>query len=103
MTTGSVEGRVRSLQTGNPNEIYIHAVFIFQDVTPQDVRDMERYCHELLGNYRMKGEWFSVSPEAAAEVIGEAMDIAEEDATKGFIERNIGWILLALFFLWLFF
>jgi hypothetical protein len=42
-----------------------------------DARKVERYAHHLLRAYRVRGEWFDVSPEMAIEAIEKAIrDVA---------------------------
>jgi len=45
--------RVRSLQTGNAKRLKLIAYF-------KGKGDQEAYLHELLRDWRLKGEWFSV-------------------------------------------
>ena len=78
MTTGSVKARVRSLQTGNPDEIYIHEVVTITNASVQDVKNIERFFHDQLKHHHIKGEWFAISPSAAVDLMEKATTPLEE-------------------------
>jgi hypothetical protein len=59
-TTGSVEKRLRSLQTGQPFPLTILAV-VRIDIPP---RVLEGQVHALLAPYRHQGEWFEMTLDA---------------------------------------
>ena len=44
--------RLKQLQTGNPNRLKLIASF-------KEKGKEEKYLHEVLNNYKLKGEWFS--------------------------------------------
>ena len=44
--------RLKQLQTGNPNRLKLIASF-------REKGSEEKYLHEVLNNYKQKGEWFS--------------------------------------------
>lgn len=98
MTTGDVDDRVGALQTGNPDEIYAHTVFTLHDTPPGDVKDVERFCHRLLADYRMKGEWFNIAPEDAAAIINEELQAEPEKEGLGLF----GWLAIIIA-VWFFF
>lgn len=98
MTTGDVDERVRALQTGNPDEIYAHTVFTLHDTKLADVKDIERFCHELLDSHRMKGEWFNIAPEDAANIIDEELQVRPEKEGLGCF-----WWLVIIVAAWFFF
>lgn len=58
ITSGSIEGRIRALQTGCPHKINL---VVSVPVGPH-ARAMEAQFHELLSEYRQVGEWFDISP-----------------------------------------
>lgn len=98
MTTGDVDDRVGALQTGNPDEIYAHTVFTLHDTRLSDVKDAERFCHQLLADYRMKGEWFNIAPEDAANIINEELQTEPEREGLG----CLGWLAIIIV-VWFFF
>ncbi|MCY4032845.1 MAG: GIY-YIG nuclease family protein [Hyphomicrobiales bacterium] len=98
MTTGDVDDRVGALQTGNPDEIYAHTVFTLYDTPLGDVKDVERFCHQLLTDYRMKGEWFNIAPEDAAAIINEELQAKPEKEGLGLF----GWLAIIIA-IWFFF
>lgn len=52
--------RVKSLQTGNPQRLYLRAVVVEK---PAYRQVLERPLHELFEDYRIRGEWFRPVPE----------------------------------------
>lgn len=58
VTTGSIENRIKKLQTGNGGEI--HVVSWFKTAYPFKV---EKLLHSKFGSKREVGEWFSLSDE----------------------------------------
>jgi predicted GIY-YIG superfamily endonuclease len=58
--------RVRQLQTGSAEALFIHHV---EEVSDGRVKIAEKALHQMLGHKRLKGEWFNISVEdAIAEV-----------------------------------
>lgn len=62
----NVETRLKSIQTGNPEKLYIHHK---EPVNPKIVKIMERAIHRELGYKRQKGEWFDVTATEAKEFV----------------------------------
>jgi hypothetical protein len=52
--TNNLEGRLRTLQTGNPEQLTI----IFEEEIENPTK-IERYLHRRFHKNRLKGEWFS--------------------------------------------
>lgn len=52
--------RLRQLQTGNAEELYLHGTI---DVSEDRVKLLERFLHKDIGYKRMKGEWFNMTKE----------------------------------------
>ena len=68
------EHRLKALQTGNPTLLKIHLI-----IPCDNVRALERILHKKLGRYRLKGEWFDLSPEQAIlEVNWIIMHLSED-------------------------
>lgn len=60
LTTGTVEKRVKELQTGNAGEI--HICKRFKTDYPQL---LEQFLHRQYGKDHVRGEWFELSDEDA--------------------------------------
>lgn len=58
VTRGSIEKRIKSLQTGNPNEIFICKYF--KTVDPYF---FEKQLHFRYRDYKAKGEWFELGSD----------------------------------------
>lgn len=58
VTRGSIEKRIKKLQTGNGNEL--HIVSYFPSKRPFK---MEKMLHTRFANRRVLNEWFELSPE----------------------------------------
>lgn len=65
------QSRLQLFQTGNHLALSISATFA---VTRDEVTAIERYAHCLLSEYRVRGEWFNVSPTEAANAIQRAIE-----------------------------
>lgn len=62
----NVEKRLTELQTGNPEQLYIHHT----EAVPKDrVRLLERKIHKELGHRRLKGEWFNLDASEAKNML----------------------------------
>lgn len=61
------EARIRSLQSGNPNKLALFCQFNLQ--SRKMARYMERATHHMRRENALRGEWFDMSPELAAEYI----------------------------------
>lgn len=71
MATSPVS-RLASLQTGNPERLFLHRTFWFRDV--QTAMRIERYAH-LIASQRftqLHGEWFKCGPTGAHTAIEDA-------------------------------
>lgn len=72
--TDRVEARRREMQIGNPRELTIY----FQWPTKKP-RRVERIAHSLIApRYRIRGEWFNVTPDDAELIVRRAADIAND-------------------------
>lgn len=58
--SGEPINRLRALQTGSADELYLVESVSVGD---QDVREMERLLHREFSHRRARGEWFNCSPE----------------------------------------
>jgi hypothetical protein len=56
MTRGKIEKRVAELQTGNPNEIWIHSYY--ETMYPAKI---EKMLHGRHATSNVKNEWFDLS------------------------------------------
>lgn len=64
--------RLKELQVGNPNDLRI---YVERQVAVEHVRAVERECHRRLDVHRLRGEWFDITPDTAAEIIDLVIDI----------------------------
>lgn len=58
VTKGSIEKRIKKLQTGNPNEIFIHSFF-----QTEDPFFFEKQLHFRYRDYHVHGEWYDIPQE----------------------------------------
>lgn len=65
-TKGTVEKRLKTLQTGNPNELTVVAYF-----ESEYARLIESTFHRLNKHRRISGEWFDLSPQFVHNFINE--------------------------------
>lgn len=65
--------RLAALQTGHPERLRLHQHI---PVAAGRAREIERLCHLCLADHRMKGEWFDVDPQVAAQVVREVIATA---------------------------
>ncbi len=65
MTTGTIENRVKSLQTGSP-----HRLEIIHTIKTNDPHNLETYLHDLFKNKRVNGEWFNLDKRDIALIRG---------------------------------
>jgi len=68
--SGDVEQRLRTLQTGNPENLKIHHTI---EVPNKKARLVENKIHKEYAYLRIKGEWFSMKPEKAKDVLDFAI------------------------------
>lgn len=61
ITTGTIDKRLSSLQTGNPNKLVVLSILIFS--SEEIARMCEKLIHYNLSSHRMEGEWFSLNEE----------------------------------------
>lgn len=66
----NVKKRLCGLQISNPNKLVIFKSFPFLDGGV--ARDIELLSHKLLKDKNIRGEWFDVPPEKAAEAVESA-------------------------------
>lgn len=78
-TRGSVEQRIKAMQTGQPFPLRVIATHSIE----ADVRQKEAWLHAFLKQERRRGEWFEMALEtdAFAELIARAIQFgAEQEA-----------------------
>lgn len=63
--SADVEKRLKSLQTGNPDKLFIHHKILCNG----NHREMERKIHNELSYKRLSGEWFNLTPEEASNYL----------------------------------
>lgn len=80
ITRGSVEKRIKSLQTGNPNEI----VLVHKYQTKNYLK-VEKWMHRKYAEYRLEGEWFNLTDELVSEFL---METEKADANISFLKEN---------------
>lgn len=62
----NVEKRLATLQTGNPDKLFIHHT----EAVPKDrVRLLERKIHKELRHQRLEGEWFNLDASEAKSML----------------------------------
>lgn len=66
----NIEGRLSDLQRATPHKL---RVLFFAECRSR-TRKVEAAAHNLLGSWRVQGEWFRVSPEMAQLAIEGARD-----------------------------
>lgn len=82
--TRALEGRVSTLQTGNPKRLGL--VFGFVAPTADIARALEASFHQIAKKKRLNGEWFDMPPRDALGLLyscfyaSMAMDIPDPDA-----------------------
>lgn len=54
----AVEGRLTTLRTANPFELYVVAIMVCH---PEDLMWRERYYHVLFQSSHVRGEWYSLT------------------------------------------
>lgn len=79
--TIDVSRRLRNHQRNSPQPL--HVIATWNCGTAVDAQAAERYCHWLLREYRVQGEWFSVSPDVAVRVISNALGEKQTQAHPG--------------------
>ena len=57
-----VNKRLKTLQTGNPDELKIHYTI---ECPSEKTRKLEKKIHTELSYKKLKGEWFAMSPTEA--------------------------------------
>jgi hypothetical protein len=71
-TGGDPYDRMKTLQHSSPFRLrLVHTELLDDDI---DVRRFEKHVHGLLHQYRMRGEWFSVSVDDAKKAIVTAYE-----------------------------
>ncbi len=74
----SVEGRLGSLQTGNPHKLEV--IFTFWTPDFHLAKEVESTFHENNADSRMSGEWFALEPDMAlAKLVGCFAAILQRD------------------------
>ena len=80
VTRGTIERRIKKLQTGNSGEIYI--CNFFQTEHPFFI---EKHLHQKYSNRKVLNEWFELTDEEAlsfkkdCEIIEKMVDIMKEN------------------------
>lgn len=76
--------RIKALQTGNPNLLKIYYQY---SIPYYNCQNVETILHYILGRYRIKGEWFNITPEEAkTEVELLLMRIDLNDDLKPYLQ-----------------
>jgi protein involved in ribonucleotide reduction len=73
-TRGTVEKRLRDLQTGQPFVLAVLATMVIE----QDLRQIEQAVHTFLAHEHRRGEWFAVS-------------IADSEQFEQLVARALQW------------
>lgn len=79
--SSDVDKRLSTLQTGNPDKLYIHHV---EEVPKDRARLLEHKLHRELNHKRIKGEWFDLTPDEAKSFLMYAIIRWLDDSTIGF-------------------
>lgn len=80
------KSRMAMLQIGN------HASLVLSLAVPGtriEALDVELYAHWLLRNFRVRGEWFNVSPDEAMKAVSEALEAVRSGKKISKPERAI--------------
>ena len=68
--SGDIPQRLQTLQTGNPEKLTVHH---YVEVPDHRALVMEQKIHKELSHYRIRGEWFKMSPEMAKSQLNYAI------------------------------
>lgn len=68
--TKNPQRRLKTLQTGNPDKLYLHHCV---EIPDEKTRVMEKKIHSEIGYKRITGEWFNISAEDAKLVLDHAV------------------------------
>lgn len=63
----NVDKRLSTLQTGNPRELKLMAWIVTQGKSED--HETEQKLHRFFSEYRVRGEWFSLTPDHILEVL----------------------------------
>lgn len=83
-TTGTVDGRVKELQTGNPRKISV--LFAIPVKTESGAYDIENHFHLAFQDYRLSGEWFDIADILTRDLLTDEFGInafADENVFSG--------------------
>jgi hypothetical protein len=69
MTKNKIEKRVAELQTGNPNEIWIHSYY-----ETDNPRKLEKMLHARHATSNVKNEWFELTAYQVANFKNECKE-----------------------------
>lgn len=64
--TGDVKQRLKTLQTGFPEPLFLHH---YEEIEAKSIRKLEKKIHTELNYKRAKGEWFNITTKEAVEYI----------------------------------
>lgn len=64
--------RLATLQTGNPNKLFIHRAFFFFEISTAESVELAAHVGASRDFKRLQGEWFRCTPFEAHKVIEEA-------------------------------
>lgn len=81
--TCDLEKRVATLQTGNPEPLY---VLVAVPCWP----DLEGVAHRVFAPYRLRGEWFSPAPQLLEYIEGCEEDYSDD---QGVDRTRLRWFL----------
>ena len=65
-----VDKRLRTLQTGNPDELEIVAS-VGPFSKPGEARKWEKWLHRALEDRHIRDEWFWIRPDEVEDILGE--------------------------------
>ena len=64
--TTDTNQRLRTLQTGYPETLYIHH---FEEIDDKKTKRLETKIHRELNHKKLKGEWFNLTSQEAIEFV----------------------------------
>lgn len=86
-TSGKVEKRIKSLQTGSPSQLVLL-------VAHPGSTESERALHERFASSRVVGEWFDITPELRAYMVAALWAVSEFTLKQG--QRLTPWMAAGL-------
>ncbi len=74
----SAERRMKAMQGHTADNLTLE----FKSEPLYNYNLIERTAHKILKSYKLKGEWFSVTPDVAIETVKEAIKLVQEGREK---------------------